>query len=170
MFYRPPFFNRHQFARGFTLVELLVVISLIGLLATGVMLSLQHQRAKARDARRLADLSQLKTALALYHASQSNFPVAADSALYLGLSPDNSTAYKCLSDSDIGLEETCTTDKIFMERVPGDPLTNQDHSYQYQSDVDGSTYGVDFLLEIGNDTLSDTGSCLTPDGFKDGGC
>ena len=52
---------------GFTLIELLVVISIIGLLASVVLVSLNGARAKARNARRLADIKQLQTALELYY-------------------------------------------------------------------------------------------------------
>ncbi len=51
---------------GFTLIELLVVISIIGLLSSIVMASLSDAKAKARDARRLQDVKQLRLALTLY--------------------------------------------------------------------------------------------------------
>jgi prepilin-type N-terminal cleavage/methylation domain-containing protein len=52
--------------RGFTLIELLVVIAIIGLLSSVVLASLSVARAKARDAQRLSDLRELRTALELY--------------------------------------------------------------------------------------------------------
>ena len=56
----------HPTNRGFTLIELLVVVAIIGMLASVVIAALGNTRAKARDARRLADLKQLQTALELY--------------------------------------------------------------------------------------------------------
>jgi prepilin-type N-terminal cleavage/methylation domain-containing protein len=80
--------NKHQ--KGFTLIELLVVIAIIGLLASVVLLALNSARAKARDAKRLADIRQLSTALELYYNdSTTGYPVAAASVTAIpGLSPN----------------------------------------------------------------------------------
>lgn len=61
-------------ARGFTLIELLVVIAIISLLSSIVLASLSSARAQARDARRVADLNQLRTALELYYADYDKYP------------------------------------------------------------------------------------------------
>lgn len=61
-------------AQGFTLIELLVVISLIGLLSSIVMVSVNVARAKARDARRLADLKEIGKALELYYDDHGFYP------------------------------------------------------------------------------------------------
>ncbi|MEK7541735.1 MAG: prepilin-type N-terminal cleavage/methylation domain-containing protein [Patescibacteria group bacterium] len=60
--------------RGFTLIELLVVISIIGLLSSIVLTSVNSARAKARDARRIADLNQIRTALEFYFDANGYYP------------------------------------------------------------------------------------------------
>lgn len=60
--------------RGFTLVELMVVIAIIGLLASIVSLSLMSARQKARDTKRIADLKTIQLALSLYYNDNLMYP------------------------------------------------------------------------------------------------
>lgn len=75
--------------KGFTLIELLVVIAIIGLLASVVLLALNSARQKARDAKRLADVRQVASALELYFNDNSSYPPDLDSLVttYLGALP-----------------------------------------------------------------------------------
>ena len=63
-----------MYNKGFTLIELLVVIAIIGLLSTTVMTSLNSARKKGRDARRQADMVQLRQALEMYYDDKGVYP------------------------------------------------------------------------------------------------
>jgi len=67
-------FNSRRYQYGFTLVELLVVISVIGLIASIVTISLSDARARARDSRRVSDTRQLITALSIDYDNTGRFP------------------------------------------------------------------------------------------------
>lgn len=60
--------------RGFTLIELLVVVSIVSLLSAIVMTSLSSARAKGRDARRMRDIEEIRTAIELYIADNGTVP------------------------------------------------------------------------------------------------
>jgi len=67
--------------QGFTLIELLVVVAIIGLLATLSIVALNSSRARARDARRVADVKQIQTALELYYNDLGSYPAEIDSEI-----------------------------------------------------------------------------------------
>lgn len=60
--------------KGFTLIELLVVIAIIGFLASIVLVSMQGTRLKARDAKRIQDLYQIRLAIELFYADNGYYP------------------------------------------------------------------------------------------------
>lgn len=60
--------------KGFTLLELLVVISIIGMLSSVVMVSLSNAKAKARDAKLKSDFQNVALAMELYRETNNNYP------------------------------------------------------------------------------------------------
>lgn len=67
---------RNKQQQGFTLIELLVVIAIIGLLASVVLLALNSARARSRDAKRLADVRQVSSAIELYVNDNGALPAS----------------------------------------------------------------------------------------------
>ncbi|MFA5184462.1 MAG: type II secretion system protein [Patescibacteria group bacterium] len=59
---------------GFTLVELIVVIAIIGLLSSLSIVGLNSAREKAKITRRLADMKQIQTALEVYYDIYGYYP------------------------------------------------------------------------------------------------
>jgi len=61
--------------RGFTFIELLITLAIIGVLTSIVIGSVQTPHIKARDSRRVADLKEIQLALALYYDVNRMYPV-----------------------------------------------------------------------------------------------
>lgn len=67
--------------RGFSLIELLVAISIIAILATIIAPNLVGARQRARDAKRKAEAAEFKTALRMYYTDYQNYPTASGGLL-----------------------------------------------------------------------------------------
>lgn len=59
--------------RGFTLIELMVVIAIIGVLATIISAPIQTYLKKSRDAKRIADITEIKNALGQYSVDHNGY-------------------------------------------------------------------------------------------------
>jgi prepilin-type N-terminal cleavage/methylation domain-containing protein len=61
---------------GFTIVELLIVIVVIGILAGLVFVQFNNVQGRARDSERKADIRLIESKLAEYRADNSSYPAA----------------------------------------------------------------------------------------------
>ncbi len=66
--------SRRKKQEGFTLIEIMVVILILGLLATLVVQSLRGATDKAKRTKAMADIAELKTALDRYYIDIGSYP------------------------------------------------------------------------------------------------
>lgn len=119
-------------SKGFTLVELLVVIAIIGTLATLLLLQLGVARAKARDAKRIADINQLHSASELYFDDNGgHYPVITDLASCITMLGKYLTAPACPSDPVTGVAY----------KYAYDPASNPTR-YQWWIELEGTSNAV----------------------------
>ncbi len=128
---------------GFTLLELLIVIVIIGILAVLIIPNLASGPARARDAQRKSDLRSLKTALETYFNDNNVYPPAG------GVSCEPDVA-GCLGTVLSG----GTT--IYMKVVPADPKPATHYVYKptpASCTTACSSYTLEATLEVpGNAT------------------
>jgi len=67
---------RNRKNKGFTLLELLVVVAIIGILSAILLVTFSGPREKSRDAKRVSDIKQMKNALELYFADYGEYPIS----------------------------------------------------------------------------------------------
>lgn len=136
---------------GFTLVEILVVVFIIGLLATIVGVNVMGRTDDARKTTAMASLKQLESALHLYKLDNATYPTT-DQGLAALVQRPGSGPQPRKYPPDGYLNES---------KVPADPWGN---AYLYVSDgrnymlkslgADGEQGGQDFAADIDSRDLS----------------
>ncbi|MDP2638084.1 MAG: type II secretion system protein [Candidatus Levybacteria bacterium] len=121
-------------SRGFSLVELLVAIGIIGVLASFLLANFVGVRERARDSVRKSNLRQIQSALEFYRSDQS---------LYPGPSLPN-------CGDPLVFEGT-----TYMKKIPCDPLDPVSTSYDYDIASGNSSYCLRSCLENTKDSDRD---------------
>jgi prepilin-type N-terminal cleavage/methylation domain-containing protein len=119
---------------GFTLIEILVVILIIGILAAIIVYAMANAKMNARDATRKNDLDKIRTALLTFYSDQNPNSFA------------TSTAATTADTKIFG-----GSNEVYLNPVPAEPIVGR-HPYQYQTDTDPSqSFVVSCDLENNND-------------------
>lgn len=119
--------------KGFTLVEILIVVAIIAILASIVLVGLSGIQQRARDARRISDLNQIQNAIALYYTKHGLYP---NTSTFTG-----STGLKAMLLS--------STENLGLTNIPDDPTDNW--HYGYCSPPGNTQYVLGAYLEDASD-------------------
>jgi len=127
---------------GFTLIELIVVMAIMGLLIAVTASSFQTSRIKGKDAKRKSDLKQMQNALEAYMNDHGKYPASTGGVITAcGGTGTNVCNY--------GSAFTDENGTVYMAQIPADP-SSPTVRYTYLVSTDQRQYQLFAYLE---DTL-----------------
>lgn len=131
--------NKLKNSKAFTLIEMLVVISLIGILAALALASYAGTQKQARDTNRKSDLKQYQTTFEIF-ANKSN-----------GLYPSFTGASTIENGSSV-------CDAFELTNCPADPKNTGIYIYKYISNGSGAATpdATDYAVWTGLEDKTDT--------------
>lgn len=135
--------------KSFTLIEILVVATILGLLAAAGFITYTQLARQSRDAKRKLDLEQVRAALEIYRSNIGSYP-------FSSVPPSWSVDLNVL-----------TAPVVYLKKLPQDPNPDLYSYYYYGSDID---YVLATHLENGStnycliDYCSNCNYCVGPYG------
>lgn len=151
-------------ARGFTLVEILVTVAIIGLLSTLAVVALGDARTRSRDSKRVSDVRGIMTALELYNNDNNGYPTEL-TPVALGVG-----SHRALCGG--GFKAVCDPgEDVMMGIIPDAPTpwdgdcTESENEYSYET-PGGGEYVIGFCLGKSVGELSEGTHTGSPNGIE----
>lgn len=175
---------RKNIKNGYTLIEVLIVISIIGLITYLLTINISAARMKSRDAMRISDLDDFSGALALYYDQYRLYPCG-DSFIETGAYPmfvdadvscpfldgmddgvdcgidshEESAAYLsyCPNTQPLLLKRGIYSNNLYSNYNRREPLKKANVWYYYTALPSRKSYTIRVKLENNNDKMANDG-------------
>ncbi|QFR39104.1 type II secretion system protein [Candidatus Gracilibacteria bacterium 28_42_T64] len=128
--------------KAFTLVELIVVITIIAILGTIAFISLQGYSSLARDSVRISDINNIRTSLELFSVKTGKYPIPSNG---MAITYSGGLVW---TQGTVG--NSVTTNISQLSNTPIDPILNTEYVYSVTSSQ--KEYEIGSVLEQGNIT------------------
>ncbi len=122
---------------GFSILELLIVLVVVGILAAVAIYSLGITRASNRDAKRISDVSVIHASITQYWLQQASYPAATPT----DLGRPGANADKLTASGFVGADSTSAP--VYLSQIPTAP--NAGEYYRYHGSASG--YSLKFTTE-----------------------
>lgn len=141
--------TKNNFKLGFTLIEMVAVVTIIGLLATAILATFYKVRSNMRDTQRVATITQLQDALEAYYRDEGIYPATEE-----------------VEPGSIFKSATI----IYIDEVPHNPSPQDDgpcvdNDFIYEQLDSGRSYTITFCLGHQTSNLSAGVNIATPNGI-----
>jgi len=121
--------NKKKVLQGFTLVELLVVMSIIGILATVMLSSFMSSQRRSRDAVRKSDLEQVGKALEMFYSDYEFYSLGSGGNI-MACPYDDTTPTSCTWGANDDTGKMTDGKTIYFRELPNDP---GEYRYYYKT-------------------------------------
>lgn len=134
-----------QAKKGFTIIELLIVIAIIVILAGLVLTNVQGAQSKARDSQRLSDINSMFTALEAQHGDDNFYPeefTALDGAEEGALNdPRGGDTVEMIDTSSLATDDQAGARAAVIAAATGDAEGESGYAYAPFGCADGECTG-----------------------------
>jgi len=143
--------------KGFTLVELLVVMAIISVLATLIVGGFRSSQMRGRDAERKSDLKQISNALEIFYADYGKYPPSSGTQVAAcSYNPSTGAGAAC----NWGSSEFTDGKTVYFKVIPKDAASGQIYVYKVSSTQ--NKYQLYSHLENTQDKNCIGGDCVNP--------
>ena len=131
---------------GFSLIELLVVMSIIAILIASLSFSWQNAQQKGRDGKRKSDLKAIQQSLEAYFQTNGKYPDSSNGQIKCNIITP-------LDDDEIAWGDTFNCDYVvYMQQLPKDPAYQATAGYFYSQGTTPLQYTLSAQIENSKDT------------------
>lgn len=121
----------HKHKRGFTIVEIMIVVVVIGILASIAVVTFRGSPERAEFTRALSDMKHINDAITVYRAQKGTYPAGNNACQDVATSPTPPDTTPPLSASLV---------PAYLDAMLVPPSNKTAFKYQYCADVNGSNY------------------------------
>jgi len=150
---------KNKLSKGFTLVELIVVMAIISILVTLIASGFRTVQMKGRDAKRKSDLKQVANSLELFYNDHGKYPDSSAGVIVGCPWSATSTPTNCNWD---GNSEFTDGKTAYFRQLPKDPINSQEYYYRIVPNSQNKKFQIFARLENDQDRDCINSNCATP--------
>ena len=150
--------NKKNINHGFTLVELLVVMSILGVLVTLIAGGFRSSQARGRDAERKSDLKNIANAMELFYSDYGMYPSASAGAIVACPYISGGTSSSCAW----GVGSFTDNRTVYFKTMPKDGSTGANYYYRIVDPPTNQKFQIFAYLENTKDPDCINSNCIAP--------